>query len=70
VCPAHAPPCGFPIWLQTARFYKTQSFVSLGVSHRNIPGAGHVGMEAGRIVVLLTFGENGEEICEFLAPDA
>jgi hypothetical protein len=42
----------------------TVTIVVLGVSHRNVPGAGHVGMSAGRVVVLLTFDENGEVIGE------
>jgi hypothetical protein len=42
----------------------------LGVTHRNVPGAGHVGSSAGRFTVLLTFDENGQVIGEELVQQA
>jgi hypothetical protein len=42
----------------------------VGVTHRNVPGAGHVGSNAGRFTVLLTFDENGEVIGEELVEAA
>lgn len=44
----------------------TVTLTVLGVSHRNVPGAGHIGATAGRLIVLLTFDENGQVIGEEL----